>query len=257
MTHSVKLPIFLAVIAALVMPLGTFAYLGFYAVHSLGMLSIFSSSFTLLSLWLPFLLLISLWGNAAIFRWLWKSFPEESSEKLTLQRIWMIFIFATGILSLLTPLYSIFSDSAALHVAWSVIFCFETVAAICFGLCLLRIAHGIRHRFLFALGILISLSFVSDYSGLKMLQPIVNENLSAFESADSTDIISSLSGLSPSEFETLDDESIADVQEIFFSVFAIAAALVASLIAFHAAISFSFFILFAVYVKHHSPIKIS
>ena len=248
--YPVKFSLFLALLSAAIVPICALYYAGLYALDFLAMLSIFSTLFTVADVVLPLLFLFSVWGFAYLFRAILQSLPTETREKKLLQNTWNLFVFGAVTLTVLSPLYSIVQGSVSLRVLWNFFFGAEWFVGILMGACLARAAFRGRRWLLFFLGITASLSVASDFNGCKYIQPLFDKHTLAEEVGEDVsggDLLFSLWGLSPAEFDALDDESFADIQEVSFSMFALVAALFAAWIAFHSAMATAFFVLCALY----------
>ena len=137
--QPVKIPIILAILSALVLPIATLGYAGLYAMEFAGLLSIFSTASILLDVFLAFLFLIFTWGNVYLLHAFLHTLPELP-EKHKMFIVWKVLAFVAGALSLLTPLYSIFPDAFGILFGWSLAYSIEFLAGIIFSCLLMRFA---------------------------------------------------------------------------------------------------------------------
>lgn len=250
----VKLPLALAFCSALPIPAAAIGYVGLYALELSGLLSIFGTLSTVLDVLLPVALLAMLWGNAYLLSAFLKSLPDSFRERKTLGglfRLLLVFAVALGVLS---PLYSVFPKSLAVCVAWTFAFSIELVAGVALGLALSVAAFRRKNWLVLGLGLAVSLFYLTDFGGCRVFQSMLDYqfgNVALFDWSGETDNgpLTYLWGISPAELDTLDGESLADIQEVTFAFGILSVALFAGLVSAHAASSVLVFALFAIYFK--------
>ena len=248
--QPVKIPIILAILSALVLPIATLGYAGLYAMEFAGLLSIFSTASILLDVFLAFLFLIFTWGNVYLLHAFLHTLPELP-EKRKMFIVWKVLAFVAGALSLLTPLYSIFPDAFGILFGWLLAYSIEFLAGIIFSCLLMRFALRGRNSLMFAMALALALSYAFDFSGCRVLQTQMDQEMAAVQTLDEETsgecLLLSLWGLSPAEFETLDEASLADVQEISVGVLLGAAVLFAGFVILHSAAALVFYVLVSLY----------
>lgn len=248
--QPVKIPVILAILSAVVLPMATLGYAGLYAMEFAGLLSILSTTAIILDVFLAFLFLAFTWGNVYLLYAFLRTLPELS-EKRNLFVVWKVLAFVAGALSLLTPLYSIFPDAFGISFAWSCAYSVELLAGIALGCLLMRFAWRGKNALMFAMALALTLSYAFDFNGCRVLQTKMDQEIAAAQTLDEEvsgeSLLLSLWGLSPAEFETLDDASLADVQEISVGVLLGAAVLFAGFVIFHSAAALVFYVLIALY----------
>ncbi|MDY6284078.1 MAG: hypothetical protein SPL19_03785 [Fibrobacter sp.] len=254
----VRIPVALAAISAVVVPVSAFAYVGLYAMSFTGLLSIFSTTWIVLDVLLAFLYLLFVWGNVNLLHAVIRTLPELP-EKRIFTGLWKWMAGFAGILSVLTPLYSLFPDSTLMIRGWAFAFGVEQVTSILLGCLLMRFALRGRNSMLFAIALALSLSSAFHFGGFRVFQSALDRTVAA-EQKLSEELVSgetllfSLWGLSPSEFDTLDDESLANIQEVSLGVVIACGVGFAGFVVLHTVSSVVFYVLVALYfARKNSP----
>jgi len=254
----VRIPILLAIISAVLVPVSAFAYAGFYAMSFTGLLSMFAATWIALDVFLAFLYLLFMWGNVNLLHSVIRTLPEFP-EKRMLSGLWKWMTCFAGLLTILTPLYSVFPNSTFAICGWVFAFGVEQVTSIVLGCLLLRFAHRGRNRMLFAIALALALSSVFHFGGFRVFQSAIDrsvatERMLLDESVSGEDLLFSLWGLSPAEFETLDDESLANIQEVSLGVAIACGVGFAGFVVLHTVSSVVFYVLIALYfARKNSP----
>ncbi|MCK9182916.1 MAG: hypothetical protein M0P13_08570 [Fibrobacteraceae bacterium] len=215
----VKFPVALALISAFVAPLFAMFYAGFFAMDFFGFLSVFFPFRTILDVAEAVLFLLFTWGNVYLFYACWKALPVDVPGVNAFHALWGLLAFVAGTLSVLTPLFSVFSGNSVLCILWTVAFSVELIAGVFLGCFLMRIAYKGKNWTLLAVGVAFVVANVFDYSAFRTFETMLDDNFSSADDVDSPEDeasswLLSLWGISPSEFGTLDDESLANVQEM-------------------------------------------
>ena len=112
---------------------------------------------------------------------------------------------------------------------------------------------------LFAIALALSLCSAFHFGGFRVFQSALDRTVAA-EQKLSEELVSgetllfSLWGLSPSEFETLDDESLANIQEVSLGVVIACGVGFAGFVVLHTVSSVVFYVLVALYfARKNSP----
>lgn len=257
---SVKASLGLAALSLLVTPVLALCYAGLYAVDLVGLLSIFGKLSAVLEVLLPVLFLVTLWGILYLLSAFLKGL-DACGEKNALDWLFRLLVFLACALSVLSPFYSVFPDSVALCAAWTLVFSVELVAGIFFGLVTVRLAFRTKKWLVLGIGLALSFTFLTDFDGCRVFESILDHQFGTADFLDTdTDagsgLVTYLWGLSPAEFDTLDDESLADIQEVSFVFGVSSAALFGWLVAAHCAASVLLFALSAIYFmrKKSAPV---
>lgn len=248
MRREILLPVILAIISVIVMPVLFFCQLGFDAIDLLGLLSIFRLPAVGVDVVREVLSILLLWGTVYLLRIFLKSLPNEISSGSP-QIFWKVLVVIAELLSVLIPLGSIFGGESLNQLNSLVNLC-AMLAAVGLGLSLVR-----RNVLFLGIGLALALSGITNYvgdCGEKFLaefstQASAEEPLENSESQNSESLFWSLWNLSPTDVDNLDDESIANMQEVSFAIVAIAAALTVGWITLYAASSALFFGFIAAY----------
>lgn len=248
----VKVSLGLAALSLLVTPLLALCYAGLYAVDLIGLLSIFGKLSTVLDVLLPVLFLVTLWGILYLLSAFVKGLPETCGEKKSLGGLFRLLACFACALSVLSPLYSVFPESVAVCVAWTFAFSIELVAGIFFGLLTARFALRTKKWLVLGIGLALSAAFLTDFSGCRVFESILDYQFGAVNLLDAdgdagSGLMTYLWGLSPAELDTLDGESLADIQEVSLVLGMFSAALFGGLVSAHCAFSVLLFALFAIY----------
>lgn len=259
MSRPVKVPLVLAFCSATLVPVAALGYVGLYTLELSGLLSIFGTLATVLDVLLPVMLLAMLWGCAYLLSAFLKDLPESFRERKMLGwlfRLLLVFAVALGVLS---PLYSVFSESLAVCAAWTLAFSIELVTGVALGIALSLAALRRKNWLVLSLGIALSFFFLTDFGGCRVFQSILDYqfgNVALFDWSGETDDgpLTSLWGISPAELDTLDGESLADIQEVTFAFGILFVTLFAGLVSAHAAVSVLVFVLFAIYFKRRKTV---
>ncbi len=249
----VKVPIGFAALSLLVTPLLALCYAGLYAVDLVGLLSIFEKFSTVLDVLLPVLFLVTLWGILYLLSVFLKGLPDTCGGKKPLGGLFRLLVCFACALSVLSPLYSVFPDSVAVCVAWTFAFSIELVAGIFFGLVTARFALRTKKWLVFGIGLALSATFLTDFSGCRVFESILDYQFGAVNLLDTdadtgSSLMTYLWGLSPAELDTLDGESLADIQEVSLVLGMFSAAIFGGLVSAHCAASVLLFALFAIYL---------
>lgn len=254
MRRPVLLPACLAILSVIVMPVFFFCQLGLNAIDLLGLLSIFRSTSVVLGVVQDALSLVLLWGTIYLLWIFGKALPREISPR-SLRILLTALTYIAVLTSVLTPLGSVMNDSllfGRLNTLTS--FC-AMVVSVALGISILRAARLRRNALVFGIGLALSVCTITNYSGNwggKFLSELSSQNVAeeSFEDSDapeSESLLWSLWGLSSADVDNLDDETVANMQEVSFALIGLGAALAAGWTALYAASSALFFGLLAVY----------
>ncbi len=247
-----KMPVVLAIVSAVIVPLSAFAYAGFYAMNLAGLLSIFSTVWIVLDVLLAFLCLLFTWANVRLLHAVLCTLPELS-EKRIMSGLWKCMAYFAGALSILTPLYSIFPNSPLAMCGWAVVFCLELLASIALGCLLMRFASQGRNTLLFAMAFALALSCAFHFGGFRIFQSAMDRSIAveqrlSEEPVSGENLLFSFWGLSPAELDNLDDESLADIQEVSLGVAMGLGLCFAGMVLIHSASAVVFYVLMALYL---------
>ncbi len=248
----VKIPLGFAALSLLATPILALCYAGLYAVDLIGLLSIFGKFSTVLDVLLPVLFLVTLWGILYLLSTFLKGLTEACGEKKSLGGLFRLLVGFACALSVLSPLYSVFPESVAVCVAWTFAFSIELAAGIFFGLVTARFALRTKKWLVFGIGLALSATFLTDFSGCRVFESILDYQFGAMNLLDpeadtGSGLMTYLWGLSPAEFDTLDGESLADIQEVSLVLGMFSSAIFGGLVSAHCATSVLLFALFAIY----------
>ncbi len=246
----VKMSLGLAALSLLGIPMLALGYAGLYAVELVGLLSIFGTLSTVLDVLLSVLFLLSLWGILYLLSVFLKGLPDVYGERKSLLGLFRLLACFACALSALSPLYSVFPDSVAICVVWTFAFSIELVTGVALGLLLAYRAFRVRKWLAFGIGLALSAAFLTDFSGCRVFESILDYQFGTVLYADvdtGSGLMTYLWGLSPAEFDTLDGESLADIQEVSVVLGMLAAALFGGLVAAHCASSVLLLVLLAIY----------
>lgn len=236
--YPVKVPLALAVLSLFGIPGLALCYAGLCAVDFAGLLSIFGTLSTVLGVLLPVVFLVTLWGILYLLSAFLKNLSECGAKK-SLGCLFRLLVAVACALSVLSPLYSVFPESVAICVAWTFAFSIELVAGVAFGLAL-------------------SVTFLTDFGGCRVFESILDYQFGTvgFLDADSGNgLMTYLWGLSPAELDTLDGESLADIQEVSLVLGMLSAAIFGWLVSVHCAASLLLFALLAIYFVREKAVS--
>ena len=236
--YPVKVPLALAVLSLFGIPGLALCYAGLCAVDFAGLLSIFGTLSTVLGVLLPVVFLVTLWGILYLLSAFLKNLSECGAKK-SLGCLFRLLVAVACALSVLSPLYSVFPESVAICVAWTFAFSIELVAGVAFGLAL-------------------SVTFLTDFGGCRVFESILDYQFGTvgFLDADSGNgLMTYLWGHSPAELDTLDGESLADIQEVSLVLGMLSAAIFGWLVSVHCAASLLLFALLAIYFVREKAVS--
>ncbi len=248
--YPVKMSLALAALSLLGIPMLALGYAGLYAVELAGLLSIFGTLSTVLGVLLPVFFLVSLWGILYTLSAFLKGLPDTFGEKKPLLGLFRLLVCLACALSVLSPLYSVFPESVAICVAWTFAFSIDLVAGAALGILLALRAVRAKKWLVFGIGVALFATFLTDFSGCRVFESILDYQFGTALPADmdtGSGLMTYLWGLSPAEIDTLDGESLADIQEVSVVLGMLFAALFGGLVAAHCASSVLLFALLAIY----------
>ncbi len=255
--YPVKVPLALAVLSLFGIPGLALCYAGLCAVDFAGLLSIFGTLSTVLGVLLPVVFLVTLWGILYLLSAFLKNLSECGAKK-SLGCLFRLLVAVACALSVLSPLYSVFPESVAICVAWTFAFSIELVAGVAFGLVTARFAFLTKKWLVFGVGLALSVTFLTDFGGCRVFESILDYQFGTvgFLDADSGNgLMTYLWGLSPAELDTLDGESLADIQEVSLVLGMLSAAIFGWLVSVHCAASLLLFALLAIYFVREKAVS--
>lgn len=248
----VKVPLALAVLSAAVVPVLAVLYAGLYGVELFGLLSIFGTLATVLDVLLSILFLVLVWGGVYVLGAFLKGLECVPGDRKIFFGLFRLLSAFACVLSVLSPLYSIFSESPAFCIAWTFAFSIELVTGIVLGILIARLGLRGKNHLVLGIGLAVAFCYLTDFSGFRTFESMIDYSFASGDVEESdraagAGLLTYLWGLSPAEVDTLDEESLADVQEVSVVFFALLFALFAGFVAAHAAFSLLSFSLFAIY----------
>lgn len=212
----VKLPIGLAVFSVVVLPLMVFVYTGLYFFDLSGFLSILAPLATGVDVFLAISFLLLVWGNVYLLRAILKRLPTFADGMKTMRTLWMALAVFAGVLTVLSPLYSVFPDSGEICTAWSAAFFAKWIVGFILCVSLARFGFRGKNWLLLGIGLSLAVGLLADFNGLRGVQTALDNSLemTADSEEPAENLMVELLGISQSEFDTLDDESLTDLQEV-------------------------------------------
>lgn len=255
----VRIPIALAILSAVIVPMASFAYVGLYAMNFTGLLSIFSTTWIVLDVLLAFFYLFFTWANVRLLHSVIGSLPELP-ETRTMAGLWKCMAYFAGALTILTPLYSVFPNSSLAMYGWTFAFSVELLASIFLGWVLMRFALRGRNPMLFAMALTLALSCAFHFGGFRIFQSAMDRNISeeqkmSEESISGEAMLFSLWGLSPAELDNLDDDSLADIQEVSLGAVLALGVGFAGVVMVHSVSAVVFYVLIALYFARKNSFR--
>ncbi len=215
----VKLSLGLAAFSVVVLPLVVFVYTGLYFIDLSGLLSIFAPLATGIDVFLAISFLLLAWGNVYLLRAILKRLPKRADGMKTMQNLWKALAIFASALTVFSPLYSVFPGSVGICTAWSAAFFAEWIVGLILYVSLARFGFRGKNWLLLGIGLSLAVGLLADFNGLRGVQTAVDNSLEEMadvsgEGGSPENSIAEMLGISQSEFDTLDDESLADLQEV-------------------------------------------
>ncbi len=249
-------PIFLALLSVLVWPFFVVVHLGLFAVDLVDLLSILSPVAVGVDVGLAVFFLLFTWGNVGLLGSLLKRLPGSLPAVRRMRVLWKMAVSLAGFLSVVSPVYSIFPDNSSICSIWVVIFFLEWGVFLALGILLALFGRRGKNWLLFGIGLSLALAGLSDVNGLRALQTAVENSRTAMEESDEGLVENSMGilfGMSQTELDTFDEESLADLQEVSFGVAVFVCAGVFALAALHSAALGFAYVGLALYFAKKTP----
>lgn len=216
MKYPVKFPVVLAILSVFVAPLLSVLYAGLIAMDFSGWLKIFDPVRTVLDLVQAGLFLCFTLGTLFLL-WSLRRYVKNGDAKNA--RALLIFFRLFTVVSLalvpVTVLYSLFPENILLCLLWSIFFSITLLSGICLAIIYIRISKAINNKWIFVFGLIFLCAQLFDYSGFRTFETVLLHVLPTGEDAfDSVDISNAIWGVSSIEYEMMDDETRADMEEV-------------------------------------------
>lgn len=203
-----------------------------------GLLSILSPVAVGVDVSLAVFFLLFTWGSVGLLRILLNRLPDSLPAVRRMRSLWNVAASLAAGLSLVSPLYSVFPDNGSICTLWIVFFSLEWGVFLALGILLSLFGRRGKNGLLFGIGISIALAGLSDINGLRAVQTAVDNSRAAMEESEEGLVENSMGilfGMSRTELDTFDEESLADLQEVTFGVTVFVCAGIFALAALHAA----------------------
>jgi hypothetical protein len=214
--YPAKFSLVLAALMIVVTPFLSVLYTGLISMDFSGWLGIFDPLRTILdliqaSLYLGFTL------STVYLLWSLRRYIKNGDEKNARALILFLRLFTVVAVALVptTILYSLFPENILLCLLWSAFFSIELLTGVCLGVILIRVSTAINNKWFLALGVLLICANVFDYSGFRTFETVLLHIFPAGEEvADNANLSLSIWGISSIDYEMLDEESRANMEEV-------------------------------------------
>lgn len=211
--YPVKFPIVLAILSVFVAPILSVLYVGLIAMDFSGWLEIFDPVRTVLDLVQAGLFLCFTLGNLFL---LWSLCRYvKNGDKVNLSALLIFLRLFTVVAIALIPatvLYSLSPENIVLCLLWSIFFSISLLSGICVAIIYIRMSKAINNKWIFAFGLMFLCAQLFDYSGFRTFETVLFHVLPTGE--EPLDISNAIWGISSIEYDMMDDEARADMEEV-------------------------------------------